>query len=121
MSGIKRPGLAKDPRSESTPGYMGSGVVGRGGPAAQGGGVGKRNGIPTPWGLQGWGSVGLGPGSCREVVLPCPLLPAPTSNPCEAWEYSRKTCSPHGLAWPGARVEASQAGGRGPNPKRGSG
>lgn len=78
MSGIKRPGLAKDPGSESTPGYMGSSVVGRGGPAAQSGGVGKRNGIPTLWGLQGWGSVGLGPGSVQGGGAAPP--PAPRSH-----------------------------------------
>lgn len=49
------------------------------GPAAQGGGVGKTNGIPTPWGPQGWGSVRLGPGSAQGgraalTPAPCPHL-----------------------------------------------
>lgn len=101
MSGIKGPGSAKDPGQESTPGYVGLGSGAGGGPAAQGGGVGKRNGVPTPWAPRAGGPGAWGLAQSRELVLPCPTLPAPTSDPCDAWEHSQKTCSPPGLAWPG--------------------
>ena len=105
MSGIKGPGSTKDPRSESTPGYVGLGCGGGGGPAAQGGGVGKRNGITTLWAPRAGGPGAWGLAQSREVVLPCPTAPSPHLRPLggDAWEHSQKTCSPPGLAWAGGR------------------
>ena len=64
MSGTKRPGSAKDPGSESTPGYVGSGQQHRVGEWGRQMGSQPR-GAPRAGGRCAWGLA-----QRREVVLP---------------------------------------------------